>query len=153
MAKYRKVDNCGPVPYPDQSGRFLGDGEVVEDDENNDWSPIVPLGYIVEVQDDVTPDKMESKEELANAVEIPEESSDEGAGEETADMSMTPEKESEDKADEDLPEEKPKKKPSRRKRKKKEEPKEEELGDGMRSANDGGGVEEMDSSAPGESDS
>jgi hypothetical protein len=66
---YRKADNCGPVPYPDQSGRFLGDSEVVENDEANDWSPYVALGYIVETGAAATPDKKESKEELAKAVE------------------------------------------------------------------------------------
>jgi len=67
---YRKADNCGPVPYPDQSGRFLGEGEVVENDEANDWSPYVALGYIVETGAAATPDKQESKEELAKAVKL-----------------------------------------------------------------------------------
>ena len=46
MAKYRKVENCGRVPYPDRSGKFLNAGEVVEGD---DWAPLVALGYVVEV--------------------------------------------------------------------------------------------------------
>ena len=69
MAKYRKADNCGPVPYPDQSGRFLGEGEVSDRD---DWEPYVALGFVVKVDDTVavTPDRQETPEELANAVEI-----------------------------------------------------------------------------------
>ena len=43
---YRKVANCGPVPYPDRSGRFLNDGEVVEGD---DWAGLVAIGYVVQV--------------------------------------------------------------------------------------------------------
>lgn len=46
MAKYRKVDNCGPVPYPDRSGKFLNAGEEVEGD---DWEPLVALGFVVKV--------------------------------------------------------------------------------------------------------
>lgn len=70
MAKYRKADNCGPVPYPDGSGRFLGEGEVSDLDG---WEPYVALGYVVKLGDDVkvTPDKQESPEELAKAVEPP----------------------------------------------------------------------------------
>ena len=48
MAKYRKVDNCGPVPYPDRSGKFLNAGEVVEGDE---WEPMVALGFVVKTDD------------------------------------------------------------------------------------------------------
>lgn len=70
MAKYKKADNCGPVPYPDGSGRFLGEGEVSDLDG---WEPYVALGYVVKTGEDVavTPDKMESPEELAKAVEPP----------------------------------------------------------------------------------
>jgi hypothetical protein len=46
MAKYQKVENCGPVPYPDRSGRFLVAGETAEGD---DWEPLVALGYIVKL--------------------------------------------------------------------------------------------------------
>lgn len=74
MAKYKKADNCGPVPYPDQSGRFLGEGEVSDMD---DWEPYVALGYVVKLDDAVeaTPDRQETPEELAGAVrlvEVPE---------------------------------------------------------------------------------
>ena len=48
MAKYRKADNCGPVPYPDRSGKFLNAGEVVEGDE---WEPMLALGYVVKTDD------------------------------------------------------------------------------------------------------
>lgn len=48
MAKYRKADNCGPVPYPDRSGKFLNAGEEVEGD---DWAPLVALGFVVKVDD------------------------------------------------------------------------------------------------------
>lgn len=47
MKKYKKADNCGPVPYPDQSGRMLTD-QIVSGDE---WEKYVPLGYVVEVKD------------------------------------------------------------------------------------------------------
>ena len=47
MAKYRKVDNCGPVPYPDRSGRFLNAGEEAEGD---DWEPLVALGFVQKVE-------------------------------------------------------------------------------------------------------
>ena len=120
MAKYRKADNCGPVAYPDQSGRYLGDGEVVEDDESNNWAPLVALGFVVETDKAVTPDSVESAEELAKAVEPPEEPKKVAA---------------------------PKKK-SRRKSKKAEE-----VSDGMQSADDGAGAEEVDTSKAWESDS
>ena len=48
MAKYQKVENCGPVPYPDRSGRFLVAGETAEGD---DWEPFVALGFVVRVDD------------------------------------------------------------------------------------------------------
>ena len=70
MAKYRKADNCGPVPYPDQSGRYLGEGEVVENDENNDWAPLAALGFIVETEASATPDTQETPEELSKAVDL-----------------------------------------------------------------------------------
>lgn len=44
--KYRKADNCGPVPYPDRSGRFLHAGEIVE---GHEWQQFVPLNYVVPV--------------------------------------------------------------------------------------------------------
>ena len=47
MAKYRKVENCGPVPYPDRSGRFLNAGEEAEGD---DWEPLVALGFVEKVE-------------------------------------------------------------------------------------------------------
>ena len=134
MAKYKKADDCGPVAYPDQSGRYLGEGEVVEDDEANDWAPLVALGFIEEVGGSVavTADKQESPEELKNAVSVPET--------------------------------KPKKKKSRKKSTKatEEKPSEEkveastserEVSDVMRSADDGAGAEEVDSSEAGKSDS
>jgi hypothetical protein len=46
MAKYQKAENCGPVPYPDRSGRFLVAGETVEGD---DWEPLVALRFVVKV--------------------------------------------------------------------------------------------------------
>jgi len=126
MARYKKADNCGPVGYPDQSGRYLGDGEVVENDENNDWAPLMALGFIVETSGGVTPDVQESPAEMVAAVEPP---------------SMEPVSEMEPVT---MVVDKPK---SRRYRKKKG------VSDGVRSANDGAGVEEVDSSASGESDS
>ena len=71
MANYKKADNCGPVPYPDQSGRFLGEGEVVSDDLDNNWAPLMTLGFIVETGGAATPDTQESPEELAQAVRLP----------------------------------------------------------------------------------
>lgn len=50
MAKYRKADNCGPVPHPDRSGKFLKEGEVAEGDA---WEPYVALGYVVRVDSPV----------------------------------------------------------------------------------------------------
>lgn len=50
MAKYRKADNCGPVPYPDRSGKFLGAGDVAEGD---DWEPLVALGFVVKIEESV----------------------------------------------------------------------------------------------------
>jgi hypothetical protein len=54
MAKYQKVQNCGPVPYPDRSGKFLLDGETAEGD---DWEPLVALGFIVKVEEAAAPAK------------------------------------------------------------------------------------------------
>lgn len=70
MAKYKKADNCGPVPYPDGSGRFLGEGEVSDLDG---WEPYIALGFVVKVDDKVavTPDRKETPEEMAKAVEPP----------------------------------------------------------------------------------
>jgi len=46
MAKtYKRVDNCGPVAYPDQSGKYLTDGTVTGDE----WEPLVALGFVEEV--------------------------------------------------------------------------------------------------------
>lgn len=49
MTSYRKVENCGPVPYPDQSGRYLTT-EIVSGLE---WEPLVALGYVVAVEADL----------------------------------------------------------------------------------------------------
>jgi len=127
MAKYRKVDNCGPVPYPDQSGRYLGEGEVVEDDAGNDWAPLVALGFVVETEASATPDKQETPAELAKAVEPPA-------------LALV---------DEPAEEEAPK---SKRRSRKKKKAKSEEVNDGG-SSNDGAGAEEVDTSEAGESDS
>jgi hypothetical protein len=54
--KYRKADNCGPVPYPDRSGKFLNHGEVAEGD---DWAPFVALGYVVPVDAAAAPVEIE----------------------------------------------------------------------------------------------
>jgi hypothetical protein len=44
MKSYRKVKNCGPVAYPDQSGRYLRtETETVTGDE---WEPLVKLGFV-----------------------------------------------------------------------------------------------------------
>jgi len=51
MAKYRKADNCGPVPHPDRSGKFLNAGEVAEGDH---WEPLLALGYVVKVDEKPT---------------------------------------------------------------------------------------------------
>lgn len=60
MAKYQKAENCGPVPYPDQSGKMLATGETVEGDE---WEPLVALGFVVKVAEgaEVAPPKEEPK--------------------------------------------------------------------------------------------
>jgi|SRR5580704_3375599 hypothetical protein len=48
MKYYRKADKCGPVPYPDRSGRKLTT-EIVS---GNEWAPLVALGFVVEVSSD-----------------------------------------------------------------------------------------------------
>jgi len=138
MAKYKKVDNCGPVAYPDQSGRYLGEGEVVEDDAANNWAPLMALGFIVETGGSVTQDKQESPAEMAVAVEIPAK---------VAEIEIPAEPEL---VMETAPDLEPASK-SKSKRSKKN--KKEEVEDGMRTANDGGGGEGLDSSSSGESDS
>ena len=47
MKSYSKVANCGPVPYPDQSGRMLTDGVVSGDG----WEALEALGFVVRVED------------------------------------------------------------------------------------------------------
>jgi hypothetical protein len=47
MTQYKKADNCGPVPYPDQSGKMLT-SEIVEGDE---WEPLFSLGFIVKAEE------------------------------------------------------------------------------------------------------
>lgn len=42
--RYKKAYNCGKVPYPSDSTKFLGDDEVVEGDE---WEQYVALGFVV----------------------------------------------------------------------------------------------------------
>lgn len=58
MTQYKKADNCGPVPYPDQSGRMLTN-EIVEGDE---WEPLLAIGFIVKVEEVSLPSKEHSKE-------------------------------------------------------------------------------------------
>jgi hypothetical protein len=43
MKIYRRAQNCGPVPYPDGSGKFLTNDRVTGDD----WEPLVALGFVV----------------------------------------------------------------------------------------------------------
>lgn len=88
MAKYQKVQNCGPVPYPDRSGKFLLDGETAEGD---DWEPLVALGFIVKVEEAAAPAKAPPpkieepkaatlKEEAAEGVNDGEVQRNDGAG-------------------------------------------------------------------------
>lgn len=130
MAKYKKADNCGPVGYPDQSGRYLGDDEVAEDDADNDWAPLVALGFVVETGASVTPDVQESPAEMVAAVEPPTLE----VVPEVAPMEAAPEA--------------PKTKSKRSKRKKKEG-----VENVKGSPDDGAGAEEVDSSKTWESDS
>lgn len=68
MAKYKKADNCGPVPYPDRSGRMLNAGDVVEGDE---WESLMALGYVVKVVEPPAPEKKpEKKVEKASPVVV-----------------------------------------------------------------------------------
>lgn len=94
MAKYQKVKNCGPVPYPDRSGKFLVDGETAEGD---DWEPLVALGFIVKLEDAAAPAKVDPpkieepkaatlKEEAAEGVSDVKPSND-GTGSEEMDSS------------------------------------------------------------------
>jgi len=77
MAKYQKTENCGPVPYPDQSGKLLLAGETVEGDG---WEPLVALGFVVKVAEvaaapvRVAPPKEEPKAAILK--EEPQEVSD-----------------------------------------------------------------------------
>lgn len=48
MKYYKKVTNCGPVPYPDRKGRYLTN-EIVSGDE---WEPMVALGFVEVVKHD-----------------------------------------------------------------------------------------------------
>ncbi len=50
MKYYKKTGNCGPVPYPDQSGRMLTT-EVVS---GNEWEPLVALGFVEAVADPIS---------------------------------------------------------------------------------------------------
>lgn len=70
MAKgYKKHHNAGPVPHPDQSGKFLQEGEVVYGDE---WEPFVALDYVVPVDDGEAPAPPKAPEKPApKAVEPP----------------------------------------------------------------------------------
>lgn len=77
MAKYQKVKNCGPVPYPDRSGKFLLDGETAEGD---DWEPLVALGFIVKVEEVAAPVKADPpKIEEPKAAILPEETAKEAS--------------------------------------------------------------------------
>lgn len=49
MKSYKKAPNCGPVPYPDGSHKYLVGDEVVEGDPAL-WGPLVALDYVVEVE-------------------------------------------------------------------------------------------------------
>lgn len=61
MTNYKKVDNCGPVPYPDRSGRFLTDGVV----SGEEWIPYLALGFIEVLE------KIEIVNEKPVAVSLP----------------------------------------------------------------------------------
>lgn len=51
MKLYRKVENCGPVAHPDQSGKYLTDlNETVSGDG---WADLVGLGFVYEVAESV----------------------------------------------------------------------------------------------------
>lgn len=123
MAKYRKVDNCGRVPYPDRSGRFLNAGEEVEGD---DWEPLVALGFVQRVEGSKT---IETVTTVTSAAVTPKAS--------PPPPPPPPPKVEEPKAEEP----------------KADTLKEETQGvtDDMQQANDGTGAEEVDSSAAGKS--
>jgi len=172
MARYRKVENCGRVPYPDHSGRFLHDGETVEDDEKNDWAPLVALGYIVEM---ASPEVPEEDKVVTPAEEPLEEGTPVEAAEEhvEAPLEVSVEKDAEKAAEPEAPpleleqptemevaieaelveKTAPKKKSTPKKRVRKRKKKTAEVKDVMQSADDGAGAEEVDSSATRESDS
>lgn len=143
---YRKVDNCGPVPYPDQSGRYLGAGEVVENDDANDWSPLVALGFIEKTGASATPDKQESKEELASAVKLPPPPAPSKTVGELAKIAAADSGDSAPSTVADSAR-------SSLKGRKKKKQKAGRVSDGDNTADDGVGAEEVDSSAPRKSDS
>ena len=96
MAKYQKVENCGPVPYPDRSGKFLMAGETAEGD---DWEPLVALGFVLKVEEvaavpaKAAPPKGEPKaailKEEPEGVSNGEMQRNDGAGTEEMDSSET----------------------------------------------------------------
>jgi hypothetical protein len=141
---YRKVDNCGPVPYPDQSGRFLGEGEVVENDDANDWSPLVALGFVAETGAVATPDTQESPEELKQAVKLPP-----PPKKTVSDMAKIAAASSTDEKPATVADSAR----SAAKKKKKKNGKKKKVSDGSDTSNDGAGAEEVDTSKARRSDS
>lgn len=95
MAKYQKAENCGPVPYPDRSGRLLVAGETVEGD---DWEPLVALRFVVKVAEaEAAPAKAAPPKEEPKAAILQEDpqgvsdvvSTNDGAAVEAVDPSET----------------------------------------------------------------
>jgi len=95
MAKYQKAENCGPVPYPDRSGKFLVAGETADGDE---WEPLVALGFVVKVAEAAAaPAKVAPPKEEPKAAILKEDpqgvsdvvSTDDGAAAEAVDPSET----------------------------------------------------------------
>jgi len=127
MAKnYRKADNCGPVPYPNDSSKMLQEGEVVSGEE---WEPLAVLGYVVPVED------------APKSVEKPVE---EPAKVEAAPVEHKPAPKPGDEEDASAPKKKAKAK------KPKAEAVEEVSDDGMRDATERSGAEAVDPPEAGE---
>lgn len=68
MQAYRKADECGPVPYPDGSGRMLM-SETVTGEE---WAPLAELGYVVPVEQSKQADKIITLHDFMPKKPVPE---------------------------------------------------------------------------------
>lgn len=64
---YKKVDNCGPVPYPDGTNNFLTDGIV----SGPGWEDLVEIGYVEEVVSPILEALAEAAQDNLDGVGVP----------------------------------------------------------------------------------